>query len=84
MRTITASDLARHTSKILDQVVGEGGAIVVERNHRPVARLIPAHAPQPATQALRGLYGLLSEEAAAEWLKDSRHDLDDSVRDPWA
>lgn len=80
MRIIMVGDLARHTSKILDQIVGEGQTIVIERNHRPVAHLIPAPAPQSATQALKGLHGLLSEEAAAEWLKDSRHDLDDSAQ----
>lgn len=83
MRTITASDLARNTSMILDQVAGHGETVLVERNQRPVAQLIPACSQQTAMEAFKGLQGVLSEDAAEGWLDDSRQGLDESVRDPW-
>ncbi|MGO9264180.1 MAG: hypothetical protein ACLQBA_04710 [Candidatus Binataceae bacterium] len=37
--TITTTELARNLNRILDQLVNEGGEIVIERNSRRVARL---------------------------------------------
>ncbi len=83
MRRISATDLARHTREILDQVASDGDTVVIERNHIMIAQLVPPQRTRTASQALagRGLPMLTARQAAA-WLKDSKDD--EAVRDPWA
>jgi len=86
---ITTTELARNLSRILDQLVNEGGEIVIERNSRRVARLIAAPAQQSALEAMADLYRTLPEDAAVGWEGDSRRyspknaSLDKGVRNPW-
>ena len=82
--TITATELARHTRHVLDQVVHAGEAMIIERNHAPVARLVPAQPRMTAAQALADLPLALNAPQAERWLRDSRGDFDDTVRSPWA
>jgi antitoxin (DNA-binding transcriptional repressor) of toxin-antitoxin stability system len=87
--TITATKLARNLSRVLDQLITEGGEIVIERNSRRVARLTAAPAEQTALEAMADLYRTLPESAAARWELESRHyspkkaTLDKGLRDPW-
>ncbi len=69
---ISATELARNLSRILDQLVAEGGEIAIERNSRVVARLLAVPAQQTALEAMGDLYGILPEAAAAGWEADSR------------
>ena len=55
-KTITTTELARNLSRILDQLVNEGGEIVIERNSRKVACLTAAPAQQNALEAMADLY----------------------------
>ncbi|KVL93086.1 type II toxin-antitoxin system Phd/YefM family antitoxin [Burkholderia stagnalis] len=84
MPTITATELARHTRQILDLVAQRHETVVVERNQTAIARLVPAEPVMNAEQALDGLPTSLGAEDAARWLRDSRTDFEDGVRDPWA
>ncbi|MGS1041504.1 type II toxin-antitoxin system Phd/YefM family antitoxin [Burkholderia glumae] len=84
MPTITATELARHTRQILDQVALRRETVVVERNQTVIARLVPAEPVMTAAQALAGLPTSLDAETAARWLQDSRNGFEDEVRDPWA
>lgn len=90
MKTMTATELARNLSKILDRLAVEREEIMIERNHRQVARLIPGPGRLTALEALADLYRTLPEDAAARWEADSRaaglrdERLPKGVRDPWA
>ncbi|MFL9922572.1 type II toxin-antitoxin system Phd/YefM family antitoxin [Paraburkholderia fungorum] len=84
MQTITATELARQTRQILDAVARHGETVIIERNHLPVARLVPPEPVMTAAQALAGLPATLTPQQADAWLADSRAGFDDSVRDPWA
>lgn len=89
MKVITATELARNLSQVLDTLASKGEEIVVERNHRQVARIIPGLTHQTALEAMSDLYRTLPAEAAAGWLADSRaqpvqDDTVASVGDPWA
>ena len=88
MQTISATELARNTSKILDRVISRGEGVAVERNRAVIARIIPAARTMTAAEALAGLGPGLSREQAAQWLRDSRgefgEEFDQAVRDPWA
>jgi antitoxin (DNA-binding transcriptional repressor) of toxin-antitoxin stability system len=88
MKTITSTELARNLRQILDQLTTEGGEIVVERNHRQVARIIGGPGHQTALEAMADLYRTLPEDAAMGWEGDGREglggdDVGTGVRDPW-
>jgi antitoxin (DNA-binding transcriptional repressor) of toxin-antitoxin stability system len=88
MRTISATDLARNTREILDQVVSRGETVTIERNRTVIAQIVPPERTMTAAQALAGLgLPMLTPKQAAAWLtdsKDSKDDFDETVRDPWA
>ena len=89
MKTITATDLARNLSEVLDRLAVEREEVVIERNHRQVARLIPGPGRLTALEALADVYRTLPEDAASSWEADSRATVDDEgqskgVRDPRA
>ena len=87
---MTGTELARNLSEILDRLAVECEEIVIESNHRQVARLIPGPGRLTALEALADLYRTVPEEAAATWEADSRavslrgQRLSKGVRDPWA
>lgn len=82
--TITATELARHTREILDQVISQGATVAVERNRRVVAEIIPARPTVTVRQLFAELRATLSSEQAQDWLDDSRRGFDEALRDPWA
>lgn len=85
MQTISATDLARNTREILDKVASGGESVAVERNHTLIAQIVPPVRTMTASQALAGLtLPMLTPTQASAWLKDSRQDFGDAVRDPWA
>ena len=85
MQTISATDLARNTREILDRVASRGETVAVERNNTLIAQIVPPVHTMTALQALAGLMPpMLTMAQAAAWLKDSKEDFGDAVRDPWA
>jgi antitoxin (DNA-binding transcriptional repressor) of toxin-antitoxin stability system len=85
MQTISATDLARNTREILDRVASGGETVIIERNHTMIAQIVPPVRTMTALQALAGLTSpMLTITQAATWLKDSKEDFGDAVRDPWA
>lgn len=85
MQTISATDLARNTREILDKVASRGETVIIERNHTTIAQIMPPLQTMTASQALAGLtLPVLTLAQAAAWLKDSKGDFSDGVRDPWA
>jgi antitoxin (DNA-binding transcriptional repressor) of toxin-antitoxin stability system len=88
MKHITATELARRLSEILDRLASEGDEIVIERNHRQVARLVPGPGRLTAVEAMADIYRTLPEDAASSWEADSRANLKGSrlskgLRNPW-
>ena len=89
MKTVTATELARNLSRVLDRLAVEGEAVVVERNGQEVARLLPGAARQSALEAMGDLYRTLPDSAGVTWEGDSRRGrwkgsrLDKGIRDPW-
>lgn len=83
MQTVTATDLARNTRKIIDSV-SHGETVVVERNHVQVAKIVPVEATKTAREALADLRVTLTPRQATTWLKESRGEFGEGLRDPWA
>jgi len=85
MLTISATDLARNTREILDAVASRGETVEVQRNQTVVARIMPPQRTMTAAQAFEGLrIPALTTTQADNWLRDSRGEFDETVRDPWA
>jgi antitoxin (DNA-binding transcriptional repressor) of toxin-antitoxin stability system len=85
MQTISATDLARNTREILDRVASRGETVAIERNHTMIAQIVPPVRTMTALQVLAGLTPpMLTMTQAATWLKDSKEDFGDAVRDPRA
>jgi antitoxin (DNA-binding transcriptional repressor) of toxin-antitoxin stability system len=88
MKTITATELARNLSDVLDRLGRDREEVLVERNRRQVARLLPAPGAQTALEAMADLYRTLPESAAAGWEEGTRGVLGgetvDAAKDAWA
>ena len=82
MQIISASELARNTSAILERIL-MGETVSVMRNRTEIAHIVPAKRTMTATQAIAGLEGGLSPAQGESWLKDSRGEFDEEVRNPW-
>lgn len=86
MLQITATELARKFKQMMNLVEFQGEELVIVRNNRQVAKIIPGPAAMTALETMSDLYRTLPEDAGATWLKDSRNstaaDLAE-VRDPW-
>ena len=83
MQVISASDLARNTSAILERIL-TGETVSVMRNRTEIAHIVPARRTMTAAQAIAGLEAKLTPAQGDSWLTDSRQELDQEVRDPWA
>ena len=87
MITMTATDVARTFSKVLDRLEHGTEEIAIVRNHHTVAKLVPGAASMTALEAFSDLYGVLSSDAGKGWLRDCRgadRPLAGEVKDPWA
>ncbi len=64
MKTRSVTDVARHFSAVLDQIERDQEEIVLVRNKRHVARLVPEAPRQDALSVLGDLYRTLDDETA--------------------
>jgi len=71
MTKITVTDFARNMSKVLDWIEHNGEEIVVIRNNHEIARILSGSSGLTATEAMSDIYSTLSDDAAADWLKES-------------
>jgi prevent-host-death family protein len=89
MKTLTVTEVARNFSAVMDGVEADQEEIVVVRNSKPVARLVPEPPAQNALEVLGDLYRTLDDNTA-EALADAvnvgrrskRGTLND-LRNPW-
>ena len=82
MQFVSASDLARNTSAILERIL-TGETVRVMRNRTEIAQIVPARRKMTAARAIAGLEAKLTPAQGDSWLRDSRGDFDEEVRDPW-
>jgi antitoxin (DNA-binding transcriptional repressor) of toxin-antitoxin stability system len=85
LQTISATELVRNMREILDYVAIRGECVFIERNSVTVAQIVPAEKTMTARQALAGLeFPMLTPAQGKAWLRDSKENFGDEVRDPWA
>ncbi len=85
MTRLTASELARNLSSVLDRLEFEGEEIVILRNNHPVARMIPGTPYRTALEAMGDLHRTISDTAAAGWTEEARLNgrISEEARDAW-
>jgi antitoxin (DNA-binding transcriptional repressor) of toxin-antitoxin stability system len=87
MKTMSATDVARHFSRVLDSLENGGEEIVIMRNKHPAAKLIPGAPRMNAIEALGDIFATLDDSEGAAWLADinaGKRFLAAEKRDPWA
>lgn len=84
MKTVSATDFVRQARKVFDRVSSERDSVIIERNGRAIAHLVPAMREMTALEAFGDLYGILLPRAGKGWMKDARVPAREGVRDPWA
>ncbi|MFP5203843.1 MAG: type II toxin-antitoxin system Phd/YefM family antitoxin [Acidobacteriota bacterium] len=82
LQIVSASDLARNTSAILERIL-IGETVSVVRNRTEIAHIVPARRTMTAAQAIAGLAGKLTPAQGEFWLKQSRGEFDEEVANPW-
>ena len=90
MKTLSVTDVARNFSAVLDAVERDQEEIVLVRNQRHVARLVPEAPRQDALSVFGDLYRTLDDRtaealsAAIASNRKSRQGRVAELRDPWA
>ncbi len=87
MKTMTATEVVRNFSAILSRLETGAEEITIVRNKHPVAKLVPGAPVMRAMDAFADLYGVLSDDEGAAWLKDAAgadRPLGEEMGDPWA
>lgn len=89
MKTLTVTEVARNFSAVIDGIEAEQEEVVVIRNNRPIARLVPEPPAQNALEVLGDLHRTLDDQAADELSKSinaakklGKYTLKD-LRNPW-
>ncbi len=90
MKTRSVTDVARNFSAVLDALERDQEEVVLVRNQRQIARLVPEPSSQDALSVFGDLYRVLDDETAealsaaiASQRKGRRGRLSE-LRDPWA
>jgi prevent-host-death family protein len=90
VKTLSATDVARNFSAVLDAVERDQEEIVLVRNRRPVARLVPEAPRQDALSVFGDLYRTLDDDtaealaAAIRTRRKGRRGRVSELRQPWA
>jgi antitoxin (DNA-binding transcriptional repressor) of toxin-antitoxin stability system len=90
MKRLSATDVTRHFSAVLDALEQDQEEIVLVRNQRQVARIVPEAPQQDALTVFADLYRTLDDEtadalsAAVAAQRKSRHGRLAALRNPWA
>ena len=90
MKTLSVTEVARNFSAVLDDVEREQEEVVLVRNRRQIARLIPEPPAHTAIEVLGDLYRTLDDgtadalAAAIGSAKKGRRGTLEELRNPWA
>ena len=90
MKTLSVTEVARNFSAVVDTVERDQEEIVLVRNRRQVARLVPEAARQDAMEVFGDLYRTLDDKtatalsAAVSSRRKARRGRVSELKNPWA
>jgi len=84
MIIMNVTNFARDMKHVLNLVEYRGEEILLMRNKKKIAKIIPQGVESTALEVFSDLYRTLPEVAAESWLQDSRSASTSSeMRNPW-
>lgn len=89
MKTLSATEVARNFSAVLDALERDQEEVILVRNQRPVARLVPEAPQQDALSVFGDLYRTLDDETAdslagaLKAARKTRRGRVSELRNPW-
>jgi antitoxin (DNA-binding transcriptional repressor) of toxin-antitoxin stability system len=89
MKTLTVTEVARNFSAVMDEIERDQEEIVVVRNRRTIARLVPESPAQNALEVLGDLYRTLDDKTADALVhaigaaRDGEGHTLNALRNPW-
>ena len=90
MKTLSVTEVARNFSAVMDRIEVDQEEVVLVRNHKPIARLVPEPAALNALEVMGDLFRTLDDatadaltEAVARGRKPGHGTLSE-LRKPWA
>jgi len=72
MIELSVTKFSRNLRKIFNRIEHHREEVVLVRNKHKIARIIPGYSHLTATEVLGDLYKTIDEEAAKNWLEESR------------
>lgn len=90
MKILSVTQVARHFREVIDSVERQQEEIVLVRNRKQVARLVPEAVPQNALEVFGDLYRTLDDEtaealsSAISTARKRRRGRVSELRNPWA
>jgi len=87
MKILTATEVSRNFSRVLDELERGGEEIVIVRGKHPIAKMVPGAPRLTALEALADLFRTIDDAEGRDWLTDmakADRRLRKEVRDPWA
>jgi antitoxin (DNA-binding transcriptional repressor) of toxin-antitoxin stability system len=90
MKILSVTEVARHFSEVIDSVEQKQEEVVLVRNRKQVARLVPEQPSQNALEVFGDLYRTLDDRTADALLsaiskgKKGRRGHISELRNPWA
>ena len=90
MKTLTVTEVARNFSEVMDGVENGQEEVVLVRNHKAIARLVPEPRAQNALEVLGDLFRTLDDAtadalaAAIDSGRKVKRGTIGELRDPWA
>ena len=64
MKTLSVTEVARNFSAVMDSIEADQEEVVLMRNNKPIARLVPEPPARNALEVLGDLYRTLDDETA--------------------
>ena len=89
MKRLTVTEVARNFSTVMDRIESEQEEVVLIRNNKPIARLVPEPPAQTALEVLGDLYRTLDDKTAKALLqainssKKTKRGTLTELRNPW-
>jgi antitoxin (DNA-binding transcriptional repressor) of toxin-antitoxin stability system len=90
MKTLSVTEVARNFSAVMDRIEGDQEEVVLLRNQKPIARLVPEPAAMTALEVMGDLFRTLDDAtadaltAAVDRARKTSQGTLNELRNPWA
>lgn len=85
MVEMTVTEFVKKLRAVFDRIEFKGEEVILMRNKHRIARIVPGSPYLTAIEAMGDLYRTLPEDAAEDWLEESRvtKTVSEESHNPW-